>query len=207
LARRTDPREIAWSRQITAGDAYNMACGSRTPTNCPNAKGPDYDFGSSAILVDLSDARRALVGAQKSGVVTALDPDRRGQALWQKRVGGGGALGGIEWGAAADTNNVYIAVSDVLPRVVPDGTPGSQKSFVAPSFLLNSKMGGSLYALKLETGEQVWHAPHRGCNGVPGCSPAQSAAVTVIPGTVFSGGLDGQSSRLFAPRRQDHLGR
>jgi polyvinyl alcohol dehydrogenase (cytochrome) len=191
LALRTDSGEIAWSRQITSGDVYNMACGSRTPTNCPKAKGPDYDFGSSAILVDLPNAKRALVGAQKSGVVTALDPDRRGQTLWQKRVGGGGVLGGIEWGAAADANNVYIGVSDVLPRMVPDGTPGSQKSLFGPSFLLDSKMGGGLYALKLETGEQVWHTPHPGCNEVPGCSPAQSAAVTVIPGTVFSGGLDG----------------
>jgi polyvinyl alcohol dehydrogenase (cytochrome) len=75
--------------------------------------------------------------------------------------------------------------------MVPDGTPGSQKSFFGPSFLLDSKTGGGLYALKLESGEQVWHTPHPGCNEVPGCSPAQSAAVTVIPGTVFSGGLDG----------------
>jgi polyvinyl alcohol dehydrogenase (cytochrome) len=191
IALRMDSGEIAWSRQIISGDAYNMACGSRAPTNCPKAKGPDYDFGSSAILVDLANAKRALVGAQKSGVVTALDPDRSGQTLWQKRVGRGGVLGGIEWGAAADTNNVYVAVSDVLPQVVPDGTPGSQKSFFGPSFLLDSKTGGGLYALKLESGEQVWHTPHPGCNEVPGCSPAQSAAVTVIPGTVFSGGLDG----------------
>jgi polyvinyl alcohol dehydrogenase (cytochrome) len=76
--------------------------------------------------------------------------------------------------------------------VVPDGTPGSQKSFFGPSFLLDSKIGGGLYALKLETGDQVWHTPHPGCNEAPGCSPAQSAAVTVIPGAVFSGGLDGR---------------
>jgi len=168
-----------------------MACGSREPMNCPRAKGPDYDFGSSAILVDLPGGKRALIGAQKSGVVTALDPDREGQPLWQKRVGRGGVLGGIEWGAAADRNNVYVAVSDVAVTAVPDGTPGSQKSFFGPSFLLDGKSGGGLYALKLETGEQVWHTPHPGCNEVPGCSPAQLAAVTVIPGVVFSGGLDG----------------
>jgi polyvinyl alcohol dehydrogenase (cytochrome) len=38
----------------------------------------------------------------------------------------------------------------------------------------------------------VWRTPHPGCGDVPGCSPAQSAAVTVIPGLVFSGGLDGR---------------
>ena len=37
----------------------------------------------------------------------------------------------------------------------------------------------------------VWHTAYPGCGGVPGCSPAQSAAVTAIPGIVFSGGLDG----------------
>ncbi len=41
------------------------------------------------------------------------------------------------------------------------------------------------------TGEIVWHTPHPGCGDAPGCSPAQSAAVTAIPGAVFSGGLDG----------------
>ena len=37
----------------------------------------------------------------------------------------------------------------------------------------------------------VWHTAHPGSGGVSGCSPAQSAAVTAIPGIVFSGGLDG----------------
>ena len=32
---------------------------------------------------------------------------------------------------------------------------------------------------------------HPGCGDVAGCSPAQSAAVTGIPGVIFSGGLDG----------------
>ena len=35
------------------------------------------------------------------------------------------------------------------------------------------------------------HTPHPGCGNVAGCSPAQSAAVTAIPGVVFSGGVDG----------------
>ena len=59
------------------------------------------------------------------------------------------------------------------------------------SLLLDSKTGGGLSALRLDTGEEVWRTPHPGCGDVPGCSPAQSAAVTAIPGLVFSGGLDG----------------
>ena len=78
---------------MTVGDAYNIACDGKTQTNCPHSRGPDYDFGSSAVLVDLGGGKRALIGAQKSGVVTALDPDRAGEIIWQKRVGHGGAIG------------------------------------------------------------------------------------------------------------------
>jgi polyvinyl alcohol dehydrogenase (cytochrome) len=53
-------------------------------------------------------------------------------------------------------------------------------------------VGGGLFALKLTTGEKIWDTPSpgKGCS-VKGCSPAQSAAVTLIPGVVFSGALDG----------------
>lgn len=98
LAFDAESGELVWSRQITAGDAYNSACVRGNRTNCPQADGPDYDFGSSAVLVDLDGGNRALIGAQKSGVVTAVDPDRRGKILWQKKVGRGGKLGGVQWG-------------------------------------------------------------------------------------------------------------
>ena len=42
---------IRWSQQMTANDAYNIACGMPDPVNCPEAKGPDHDFGSPPILV------------------------------------------------------------------------------------------------------------------------------------------------------------
>ena len=179
---------------MTSGDAYNLACGRTVAVNCPEANGPDYDFGSSALLAELPGGKRILIGAQKSGVVTALDPDRAGEIVWQKRVGNGGKLGGVQWGVAADQRNVYVAVSDVKIVVVPAGTPGAQAIANSSSraFLLDAKTGGGLVALKLDTGEEVWRTPPPGCGEVPGCSPAQSAAVTAIPGVVFSGGLDGR---------------
>src|SRR5260370_23306285 len=54
------------------------------------------------------------------------------------------------------------------------------------------KAGGGLLALNPETGAKVWSAPAAVCGDRPSCSPAQSAAVTVIPGVVFSGGGDGR---------------
>jgi polyvinyl alcohol dehydrogenase (cytochrome) len=190
--------ELAWSRQITSGDAFNVACPQGE--NCPKAKGPDFDFGSSAVLAGLPSGKRILVAGQKSGVVTAIDPDQGGAIVWQKRDGDGGTLGGVEWGIAADQGNVYAAVSDVRMSSVPLGTPGAQPFIFNPkiALLYDNKVGGGLSALKLETGEEVWRTPHPGCNDVPGCSPAQSAAVTAIPGVVFSGGLDGHLRAYFA---------
>ena len=184
---------LAWRHQTTAGDAYNVGCIYAAPGggNCPEANGPDLDFGSSPILVDLRGGRRALIAGQKSGMVYAIDPDRDGAVLWQVRVGLGGNVGGVQWGAAADAHNVYVAVSDARARPRPEGTPGAQPSVFGQNFELDPKAGGGLYALKLETGAVVWHTPHPGCEAEPGCSPAQSAAVTAIPGVVFSGGLDG----------------
>ena len=47
-------------------------------------------------------------------------------------------------------------------------------------------------ALNAETGEKVWTAAPGVCGDRPSCSPAQSAAITVIPGAVFSGAVDGR---------------
>jgi len=74
---------------------------------------------------------------------------------------------------------------------VPAGTAGAQKTLFGPEMKLDPKAGGGLFALSLDKGGVVWHTPHPGCGDAPGCSPAQSAAVTAIAGVVFSGGLDG----------------
>jgi polyvinyl alcohol dehydrogenase (cytochrome) len=179
--------ENLWTRQVTSGDAFNVACGlpEALRVNCPEAKGPDHDFGSSPILVDLPNGRRALIAGQKSGVVHAVDPDRGGEILWQTRVGKGSALGGVQWGSAFDGQRVYVALSDVIPETA--GTAAAPPG-QAPQ---PNQLGGGLFALDPASGQVVWTTPHPGCGERPGCSPAQSAAVTAIPGIVFSGGIDG----------------
>jgi len=176
IAMNMDTGRILWVRQLLDKDAWNVACMQQDRTNCPEDAGPDYDFGSSAILVDLGNGRRALVSGQKSGMVHAIDPDREGEILWQVRAGRGGVVGGIEWGPAADDKNLYVAISDI-----PLGDAE-----------LNPKVGGGLLALQLSDGKQLWRADPAPCPADrKGCSPGQSAAVTVIPGVVFSGSLDG----------------
>ena len=168
-----DTGERLWTQQFTSGDAYNMSCnGNADKINCPEANGPDYDFGASAMLVEFRGGKRLLVAGQKSGMVHAVDPDRDGAIVWQRRAGEGGKLGGIQFGPAADGNNAYVAVSDYRgPR------PNSV---------------GGMTAIRLADGEVVWHRPGFQCPPRrKGCSPANSAAVTAIPGAVFSGSLDG----------------
>ena len=186
-----DSGKMLWSRQITAGDAFNVACGSPEPANCPEARGPDFDFGSSPILVDLPNGKRALVAGQKSGMVHAVDPDQQGEVLWEARVGQGGALGGVQWGQAADGQNVYVALSDLRQTFVPETAPGAQKTIFGGHAAMNPKEGGGMFALSLTTGRRAWYTPPPGCGDKSACSPAQSAAVTLIPGVVFSGAMDG----------------
>ena len=185
--------KLKWSQQMTKGDAFNVNCGApqEMRVNCPEANGPDFDFGSSPILVELGNGRRVLIAGQKSGIAYALDPDKQGELLWQRRVGRGGAAGGVQWGSAADAKNVYVAVSDVTMHPVPSGTAGARDTAFGFAAQLDPKIGGGLFALKLENGDIAWSTPHPGCGEKPGCSPAQSAAVTAIPGVIFSGGLDG----------------
>jgi polyvinyl alcohol dehydrogenase (cytochrome) len=173
--------KILWSRQMTRGDAYVSACRLPDKTNCAASNGPDFDFSASPILVTLASGKRALIAGQKSGIVHALDPDRQGEVLWQVRVGQGGTGGGVQWGSAADRSNVYVAVSDI-GRIMLTYT-----SFTDA----DPKRGGGIFALRLDTGEQVWYTAPPGCGDRPRCSPAQSAAVSAIPGVAFSGSVDG----------------
>lgn len=172
--------KLLWTRQMTPADAYNVACRMPDRTNC-EADGPDYDFSASPILVDLPLGKRALVAGQKSAMVHAIDPDQEGEVIWSKRIGRGGSMGGVQWGSAADANNVYVALSDI-GRIM---LTYSQATDADP------KVGGGMYALRLTDGAQVWYKPPFECGTRPRCSPAQSNAVTAIPGVAFSGSVDG----------------
>jgi polyvinyl alcohol dehydrogenase (cytochrome) len=181
LALDMDTGRILWSRQMTANDAYTAACRLADSTNCPEVNGPDYDFASSPILVNLPNGKRALVAGQKSAVVHALDPDQQGEVLWSVRIGRGGTAGGVQWGSATDGANVYVALSDI----------GRIRLSYSQSTDADPKIGGGMFALRLSDGKEIWKAPPPVCGDRPRCSPAQSAAVSAIPGIAFSGAEDG----------------
>ena len=50
----------------------------------------------------------------KSGIVWAIDPEKNGEVMWETRVAQGGINGGVQWGMAADGEQVYAATSDVV---------------------------------------------------------------------------------------------
>jgi len=167
-----DTGKLKWAMQVTPKDNFLVGCRQPGVGNCPEEAGPDYDFGSSPILRTLPDGKQVILAGQKSGVIYGLDPDNSGKKLWEVKIGSGGALGGIEWGFAADLENVYVPVADVGGAARKPG----------------------LTALKIATGERLWHvpAPAPKCSwGTTRCNNSQSAAATLIPGVVFSGTADG----------------
>jgi polyvinyl alcohol dehydrogenase (cytochrome) len=164
---------MQWVRQMTEADGWNFNCLSPNRSSCPEHSGPDVDFGSSPILRTVAPGRRVLLAGQKSGMLHAIDPDAQGKIMWQVRLGKGGSLGGIEWGSAADNQAIFVALSDFEGE--------------------RPESGGGLFAIRLQDGEKIWYAPppKPPCLGKSGCNSAQMAPVTLMPGVVFSGSLDG----------------
>ena len=179
VAMALDSGKIAWASQVTPKDVYVVGCNAQRE-NCADYDGPDFDFGNSAILRDLPGGKGIIVIGQKSGVVWALDPDNQGTIVWQRRVGKGSALGGLEWGSAADSSVGYFPVSDLM---------------------LGQELAGGLHALRLDTGAPLWEArpPRQDCKDPRNCIQAQSAAITLIPGAVFSGTTTG-IMRAYDPK-------
>jgi polyvinyl alcohol dehydrogenase (cytochrome) len=175
---------ITWSKQFTKGDVFSGACPPKAPS-CPDGPGPDFDFGSPVILTT-QNGRDLLLAGQKSGVVHALDPDKEGAVIWQTRVGKGGTSGGVQWGMSTDGDSVYAAVSD-MDRTLENRPPEPRR------FIVNRTVGGGLSALRIADGSTRWTVPPVPCadDAPAGCNPAQSAAVTGIPGVVFSPSNDG----------------
>jgi polyvinyl alcohol dehydrogenase (cytochrome) len=177
---------IAWTQQTTPADVYNSSCGAKG-VNCPEDSGPDYDFGSSAILVRIRRGRTSLWRGRNRASSTRSIPIQKGKMLWQARVGKGGTNGGVQWGMASDGRALYASVSDV---VRPPGGVGGPAPVGNAN--LDPNIGGGLTALSLDDGHKLWFAPSHPCAPLrAGCSPAQPGAVTVIEGAVFSGSMDG----------------
>lgn len=182
-----DSGKILWSVQGPENDVWHGGClasrsergipnpGQSTVAKdeCPDEAHPDFDYSVSPILAKMPDGRDVLISGQKSGVVHAHDLDRKGAVIWKNEVarrmmGGGGE---IVFGGAVDAQTAY--------------------------FPLHS---GGVVALQLSDGVEKWFTPMDPPPGdeVMARHRGQTAATTVIPGVVFSGGLDGVLRALSA---------
>ncbi len=172
--------ERLWQRQSTAGDAWNVACMMADNPNCPPEQGPDFDHGSSVILVDKPDGDQVLVVGHKNGTIFGLDPDAEGAVLFAQRVGRGSIQGGVHFGMAAEGHVVYAPINDMNDTrngdvLDPDlARPG-------------------VHAINAIDGSVLWnHVQEDQCGkGREFCDPGVSAAITAAPGVVFAGHLDG----------------
>jgi polyvinyl alcohol dehydrogenase (cytochrome) len=168
LAMNLDTGKMLWSFQDIGNDSWMVGCdGKHVVGNCPEELGPDYDFSVSPMLRTLQNGRQFLVVSGKSGYVLALDPDKKGAVLWKTPLFEKPPLfsGLIVFGGASDEQDAYFALNQV----------------------------GGVAAVDMVTGERKWFTPLAPAD-IPGepPRPGQSAAVTAIPGVVFSGGWDGR---------------
>jgi polyvinyl alcohol dehydrogenase (cytochrome) len=162
---------IAWYKQMIPADNWAMGCPAKSPDNpaCPETLGPDFDFSATPMIARVGK-RDLLVLPQKSAIAYALDPDKKGEIVWQHRFGQGSGLGG-QWGGTVDGKNAYFGLADFL----------------------TDKPGG-MHAVRLSDGTPIWSMPAQpllcGVKG-PGCGPGQGGALTSVPGAVLNGALDG----------------
>lgn len=129
LAVDMDTGKLLWHFQAEPNDATLGGCFGKNKTeNCPDNPGPDWDFGASPILKTVG-GRDLLLAPNKSGIVFALDPDRKGAVVWKTDVSEkkGTRNTNLVWGGAADQQNLYVGL-----------------------------VTGSITAVQLATGEKVW---------------------------------------------------
>jgi polyvinyl alcohol dehydrogenase (cytochrome) len=163
VALNLDTGKILWSIQDTPNDPWISGCPPSTTglDNCPEDLGPDYDFSSSVILKTLQDGNRLLIAGQKSGIVWAHNPDKAGALVWK--------------------TDVSRKRPGPQGELVWGGAADSERVY----FGVNS---GGLVGLRLTDGAKEWFTPLDPVSGRP---RGNSAALTAIPGVVFSNGWDG----------------
>ena len=184
-----DTGERRWLFQATANDAWNAACFSAPSLSrdCGTPVGYDFDFGAPPIVAPGGAGDRVLAGS-KNGVVYALDPDSGGM-LWQRRIGVGGALGGIHWGMAVDDERVYAAVADATVDKSGGGLLGGLLAPAGITPVPNGRPG--IYALDIESGAVLWERHPRHTRDGTSYDSIHSAALTVTNDVLFAGSLDG----------------
>ena len=189
---------------------------------CSDAKGPDWDFSAGVMLIDLPNGKNLVVAGQKSGVVWAFDPDRKGELVWKSDI----SRGEILFGAAADDEKGYFGMrAGALTAVrlkdgveqwttILDPQPSMESHrglsaavSVVPGVVFAPGLDGTLRAFSTFDGRQLWQydttQKATTVNGVPGKGGSiGSAGAVVVDGMVYVtsgyvGFLNGQPGNLL----------
>jgi polyvinyl alcohol dehydrogenase (cytochrome) len=164
-----------WSYQVHPNDVFLGGCfGEQKSDNCPEVVGPDWDIPVAPILVRIPGGGRRLVVGTKPGDVLALDPDRHGSLIWRMNVSG--PLASVE---------TLKPGAFPYPGMMWGGATDGENVF----FGLNK---GGAVAIRAADGALVWQAA---LNALTGPNASNASPVSVIPGAIFVGGMDGT---LFA---------
>lgn len=169
-----------WTRQSTSGDAWNVACMMADNPNCPPEDGPDFDHGSSILIVELDKDKDILLAGHKNGTVYALDPDNKAEVLWATEVGRGSIQGGVHFGMSAADTQLYVPINDM------NNTRNGD-------YLDPEQARPGMHSIDANTGKLLWSNVQKNVcfDEDEFCDPGISSAVTSIPGAVFAGHLDG----------------
>jgi polyvinyl alcohol dehydrogenase (cytochrome) len=182
---------IKWSSRMVdekKGDVWTFS----------NFSGPDYDLGCPANLfqVALEGGVQDVVGVgQKSGVYWAVNADN-GKVLWKNQVGPGGHLGGIHWGAAVDSDHVYVGVNDETGTAYTMGGKGSQAG--------KKTSVGSWAALNVATGKTEWQVANPSMTA-PLNGGSVNGPVAVVNGVVFGGSMDAKGTMYAMDGATGHI--
>jgi polyvinyl alcohol dehydrogenase (cytochrome) len=173
---------------------------------CPEQKNnPDWDFSAGVMLVDLPNGKSLVVAGQKSGVVWAFDPDKKGELVWKSDI----SRGEITFGAAADEEYGYfgmrggalaaVRLKDGVEKwstwIEPQAGMESHRGVsaavsVTPGLVWVSGLDGTLRAFSAFDGRPIWQYDTtkevKTVNGVPGKGGSMgSAGATIVNGMVY----------------------
>jgi polyvinyl alcohol dehydrogenase (cytochrome) len=183
---------IKWSARGLPFDVWNLGCGLDVPgfsippnDNCPNPKGPDWDFAQGPMLFGGTGNTGRIVGVgQKSGVFWAFDAVT-GALRWSTQVAPGGRNGGLQWGSANDGTRIYVAVSNSAP------TGGATPNVWQLTNGRGTTTSGGWAALNVNSGQVLWTTPD------PLGSRAE-AAVSAANDVVFGCNVDPVNGTMYA---------
>jgi polyvinyl alcohol dehydrogenase (cytochrome) len=173
---------------------------------CPDVKNnPDYDFSAGQMLVDLPDGHSLVVAGQKSGLVWAFDPDKKGAIVWKSDI----SRGEITFGAANDGTFGYfglrggalaaVRLSDGVEQwgmwIDPQASMHTHRGVsaavtVVPGVVFVPCLDGTLRAYSTFDGRPIWQYDTtqkvQTVNGVAGKGGSLgSAGATVVNGMVY----------------------